>query len=77
MPVGKGEELLPVVGGQVVVAVAHVVADGAADRLIDGRHRVDAQPGRAEQPVDGFGRLRRQELAAGIGPLIVRGGSHI
>ena len=43
MPLCEVEVLLPVVGGDVVLARPHVVADGVAHRLVDRRHLLSSR----------------------------------
>ena len=71
VPVGEVEVLLPVVGGERVLAGAEVVADRAAHRAVGRRQVGDAEAVPAEQAVDGLGRLRRQELPARVGPEVL------
>src|SRR5690606_17485267 len=71
VPVGERQELRPVVVGDVVAAAAYVVADGAAHRRVDRRPLGGPEPVGPEQPVDGIGAERPEELAAGIGPQVV------
>ena len=42
MPISEAEILLPVVVGHIVLAGSDVVADGFADRLVDGGHLAGA-----------------------------------
>src|SRR5271157_5428716 len=65
---------VPVVGGDVVLARADAIADGALDQRGNrglGPAR-DGQTVGAEQTIDGIGTPGRQELPLGIGPEIFR-----
>ena len=71
--VGVLEEDRPVLAAHRVLAGADVVAERAVDEGVDLGHAPGVEPPRAEQAVDGFGRLEDLELPLGVGPGVLDG----
>jgi hypothetical protein len=79
VPVGKGQELLPVIVGECVATFAVVIANGVANGGIDRRHIFNAEAFFAKQLIDRFGVSGREEraIAIGVAPIIFRGGGRL
>ncbi len=73
MPVGERQVLLPVIGHHVLLSGADSVADEVADRMIGGRHVLRTQASPAKKLAHRLRVLGSQELAARIGPQVLRG----
>ena len=76
MLVRKVDELFPVVGGDVVLARADMVADSPMNRLVGGRLFDDAELV-TEQLIDGLSFKSGKKFPLGIRPFVILGGSNV
>ena len=67
----------PIVGGDVVLSGADVVADIAGDRMIQRWHLSGFQPLLPQQTIHSRGFDRRQKLALWVGPGVEFGARYI
>ena len=77
MYVGKIEILVPVKLGHVVLARADVIADAAVDGLVDLGPLLGRQAFGTQETIDRVGTDAGQELAVGVGPLVILGTGHV
>src|SRR6266851_591437 len=75
--VGKSQELIPIEGGDRMLAGTNVIRDGMHDRLVERRHLTGPKILPAQLPIDRASSNTCEELTLGIAPAIVVGARNI
>src|ERR1035441_7606876 len=75
LAIGEVHEHGPVIRRHRMLAFAHIIAEGTVHEFALGRHFLNGQAFRAEEPINRVGGLEHLELAGRVGPLVsFRGG---
>ena len=77
VPVGKVGKLRPVIGQQIVFAIANVIANRFTNRGVDRWHGFSTETGEAIEFPGPAGGDCCQELTTGIGPAVFFGTGHV